>query len=158
MSVRALQAALGCIAALFVAYVARHTALLTVEQGIRGALRRACVTAFPCKGTLLSCPAIQTNPHHPHTHTKTALWRKLIFPYCNCTLLYLCSCGSTSRCAVQLCGVFGSGNRRSFDKHFQLSRCKLCPRLVGGQRFSHDNRHAIIRRRHLRKIDHHVFI
>ena len=50
MSVRALRAALERIAALLVACVARHTALLTVEQGIRGALRRACVTAFPCKG------------------------------------------------------------------------------------------------------------
>jgi hypothetical protein len=73
MSVQALRAALERIAALLVACVARHTALLAVEQGIRGALRRACVTAFPCKGMLLSCPALQTNPHHSHTHTQTAL-------------------------------------------------------------------------------------
>ena len=49
MSVRALRAALERIAALLVACVARHTALLT------------------------PCPAPQTNPHHPHTHMKTAL-------------------------------------------------------------------------------------
>ena len=49
MSVRALRAALERMAALLVACVARHTALLT------------------------PCPAPQTNPHHPHTHMKTAL-------------------------------------------------------------------------------------
>ncbi len=49
MRVWPLPAALGRIAALLVAGVARHTALLP------------------------PCPAPQTNPHHPHTHTETAL-------------------------------------------------------------------------------------
>jgi hypothetical protein len=49
MRVWALRAALERMAALFVAGGAGHTALLA------------------------PCPAPQTNPHHPHTHMKTAL-------------------------------------------------------------------------------------
>jgi hypothetical protein len=57
MRVWALQAALERIAALLIAYVARHIALLA------------------------PCPAPQTNPHHPHTHMKTALLKNAQLKY-----------------------------------------------------------------------------
>jgi hypothetical protein len=40
-------------------------------------MRFACGTVFPCKGTLLPCPAPQINPHHPHTHTNSVHGRPL---------------------------------------------------------------------------------